>query len=62
MLSSLIDELLAMVPGEVSQFLCKREDVMGGMLSPEIPPELDLLLEVNIEKEILAELDLLGEA
>ena len=47
-LTSLIDELLAMVPGEVSRFLCKKEEMVRGLFSMELPPGKELVLEVQM--------------
>ena len=46
-LSSLIDELMVMVPGEVSQFRCRQGDMVSGLFSVNLPPGEDLVIEVR---------------
>ena len=45
-LSSLIDELMVMVPGEISQFRCTQEDMVSGLFSVDLPLGEDLVIEV----------------
>lgn len=47
-LSSLIDELMVMVPGEISQFRCAQEDMVSGLFSVDLPAGEDLVIEVEM--------------
>ena len=50
-LSSLIDELMVMVPGEIAQFRCAQEDMVSGLFSVDLPPGEDLVIEVSYKNE-----------
>ncbi|XP_063676647.1 FK506-binding protein 59-like [Bolinopsis microptera] len=47
-LSSLIDELMTMVPGEISQYRCRQEDMESGLFSVDLPSGQDLVIEVEM--------------